>query len=140
MPYTGDCLRLNFSVCNELGVIKNSIPQGADSTVPNLTTFRQEIDDLFGGKLVKYSVGRYELTPEEKDAHSGVVPPRFSTYDVSYVIGLNNNPTATVPGFLAGIAKTVELAEVEAFVLNFAKMPGGVTPDFVIFGTPKKRA
>lgn len=140
MPYTGVALRLNFSVCNELGVTKNSLACGEDTTVPALATIRQEIDDIFGGKLVKYSLGRYELTPVEKAGHTGVIPARFSTYDISYVIGLNANPTATIPGFLAGIANIVPLDDVRDFVLNFAKMPGGVTPDFVIFGKPKYRA
>lgn len=140
MAYTGAALRLNFSVCNELGVTKNSLAAGADTAVPTLATFRQEVDDIFGGKLLKYSLGRYELTAVEKAAHVGVVPARFSTYDVSYVCGLNANPTATVPGFLAGIASIVPLADVQAFIMAFAKMPGNVAPDFVILGKPKYRA
>lgn len=140
MPYLGNALRINFSICNELGVVRNSLALGEDSNPPNLTLFRQEVDDLFGGKLVKCSLGRYELTEAEKKAHVGWLIPRFSTYDVSYVCGKNDNPTATVPGYLAGIHNTVPIEAVMAFIMNFAKMPDGSAPDFVIPGIPKKRA
>lgn len=140
MPYLGDCLRINLSVCNELGVIKTSLPCAADTAVPNLVTLRSEVDDLFGGKLVKLSLGRYELTEQEKADHTGWNIARFDTYDVSYVVGKFDNPTATVPGFLAGIHKSVPISAVETFVLNFAKMPDLSTPDFVIFSKPKNRA
>jgi len=140
MAYDGVNLSIHFSVCNQLGIQSNTLQCGEDTTLIDDEDFAADVTALFGGQLLKLSVGVYELTPAEKLAHTGWLIGRFDTYDISFVMGSSSNPTLTFGGFIAGLHKTVSVDAVQTFIEDNLVMPDDSEPDIIILGKPLYRA
>lgn len=137
MPLFGACLKIRFSVCNQLGVVSNDIPCGILSNPPVLADFAAEVGPLFGGQLLNLSEQQYTLTEVEKRAVLDNSVPRYGRTSVSGTYWKATDPTEQIGFYFTGLGLWVAVDQIRQLILDHAKMRDGTAPDSVFVGAFK---
>lgn len=137
MPLQGQCLKMRFSVNNQLGVVANDVQMGETSTPPDLAILQAEVNPLFGGQLVNLSRQIFRLLESEKNNTVDNPTNRYSRRGVAGTYWKADFPDDTVPFYLSGLGAWVGKLEVEAFLEAHAKMGDGTAPDRFFVGAFK---
>lgn len=137
MPIQGQCLKIRFSVTQQLAVVSNDIQCGPTQTAPDLAVFKPEVDALFGGQLLNLSRQIYALTEEEKIANLDNCVQRYSRVAVSGTYWKASDPTEQIGFYLAGLGNWVSPNAIKAYILAHARMRDDDPPDTVFVGAFK---
>lgn len=137
MPLQGLCLKMRFSVNNQLGVVANDVQMGETSTPPDLAVLQSEVNPLFGGQLVNLSKQIYRMLESEKNAQVDNPTFRYSRKGVAGTYWKTDFPDDQVPFYLAGVGAWVDTMDVRAFITAHCKMADGSAPEQVFVGAFK---